>query len=132
MSHLQLKLLESAKLASDPEEQRRFSAEAREVDRDLKEVRTSLRQYSEKGPSILAQAGRTWVADDVVAAWETMHQVIAAGVRGLYRKERARLRACANADEEDEHWQSAVDSLFSGYLASEFAKLPESDVAVPA
>lgn len=115
--------------ADQIEERARFTADAEGARRSWDELVDKLRSYEKDASKILADSGKAWSSDDVVASQEVIHLALKEGVLSLLRRVRPKLKACANSAEEDKLWQTEVEKLFGALRANKFAALPVESAA---
>jgi hypothetical protein len=84
----------------------------------------SLREFERDAEKILAATGRTWLADDVLAAVTQIHANVAAGLRQLG----ARVRPALTADQLASH-DTELQRILDGLRALKFASAPSLPAA---
>lgn len=129
--HLYTSLLrQAAESTRTADERARLTAEAEQARRAWDDLVNRLRPMERDAAEILAAAGRVWNCDDVMASMDVIHLSLKESFLALWRRVRARLRACTDPGEEDKLWQAEVERLFAALRANKFTR--PADVDEPA
>lgn len=115
--------------AEQADDRARLTAEAEGARRAWDELVDKLRSYEKDASKILAESGKVWSQDEVVASQEVIHLALKEGINGLLRRVRPKLKACVTPAEEDKLWQTEVDKLFGALRANRFSALPVETAA---
>lgn len=107
----------------------RLTAEAEGARRAWDELVDKLRSYEKDASKILAESGKVWSQDEVVASQEVIHLALKEGINGLLRRVRPKLKACESPAEEDKLWQTEVEKLFGALRANRFSAIPVETAA---
>lgn len=114
-------LLADARAATDPETKIRLQAASDSAYASWTKVMGEMRKAEADAPKILAASGKAWDADAVLASLEAIMLIQKSGMVQLVRNVRPKLRACTSNAAEDAVWAAAIDKIFSGWNATQFA-----------
>lgn len=122
-----LLLTEAAEPSSSVEDRSRLSAEAEQARRSWDDLVNRLRPMEKDATEILTAAGLMWGSDEVVASMTAIHISLKESVLSLWRRARARLRACVDPAEEEKLWREEVDKIFAALRANKFTRCADVD-----
>lgn len=120
-------LRQAAESARAIDERTRLTAEAEQARRAWDELVNRLRPMEKDAAEILAAAGLMWNADDVSASMGVVHIALKESILGLWRRTRAKLRACADPAEEEKLWREEVEKIFTALRANKFTRPADVD-----
>lgn len=123
-------LRQAAEPQRTAEDRSRLTAEAEQARRAWDDLVNRLRPMEKDAAEILAAAGSMWNADEVAASMGVVHIALKESILGLWRRARAKLRACPDPAEEDKIWREEVEKIFAALRANKFTR--PADVDVPA